>query len=167
MKTFKDTENREWIIAANIATVKRVRDLAEVDLTDPQAITALGDDPLQFGAVLYALCQEQIEKRSLDETTFWSGFDGDTIDVAARALVEELVTFSRPDRRTVLRQAIAKRQVLDQKAIRAAQQIVQSDRLDRAVENRLQEMNRRIDRLADSGPTSTQWPESSATTSAD
>ena len=49
MKTFRDSQGREWTIEVNVAALKRVKDTAGVDLTklidpDSDVIRRLTDD---------------------------------------------------------------------------------------------------------------------------
>ena len=158
MKTFKDTEGREWNIAATIGSLRRVKDLAEVDLTDPRSIASLGDDPFTFGSVLYALCKPQIDARNLTEEQFAAAFDGDVCDAAASAVVEELISFSRPAKRQTLRRVMEKKQALGRTLTEAAERMIaDGGEVDRAVAMRIAEMNRSI-----SGTPLTSLPESSA-----
>ena len=162
MKTFKDTEGRSWDITATIGSLRRVKDLAEVDLTDPKRLAELGEDPFLLGGVLFALCKPQIEQRGLTEEQFIAGFDGDVVEQAVQALVGELILFSRPAKRATLRRVMEKKAALEQKMIDAAEEMIQDGGwIDQAAESKLLEVRKM---MAASGPTSTDSPASSAST---
>jgi len=162
VKTFKDTEGRSWDIAATIGSLRRVKDLADVDLTDPKRLAELGEDPFVLGSVLFAICRPQIEQRDLSEEQFAAAFDGDVVDRAADALVEELISFSRPAKRATLRRVMDKKTALEKKMLEAAEQMIQDDGwIDQAAAAKLREVKAM---MADSGLPSMSLPASSAST---
>lgn len=98
MKTFKDNEGREWVVAINVAQHKRVRDLAGVDIyalvdDDFQGLAALTRDVAKLVDVLYVLCRDQAEKRGVSDWDFGAAIAGDTILAASDAFLDELVDF--------------------------------------------------------------------------
>lgn len=110
MKTFTDTNGRTWSVALNIAAVKRVRDLAGVDLLAPAGqaagaddagetvITRLAGDPVLLCDVVYAVCKPEADAADIRDEDFGRAMAGDAIDAATRALLEELADFF-PNRR--------------------------------------------------------------------
>lgn len=120
MKAFKDSEGREWIVAVNVGTVKQVRALTGVDLltvTDGKLFGQLADDPVTLCNVLFALCRDQCEKRSVTDEQFGCAMAGDAIEAATTALLEELVDFFPKGRRQVLQKALARAKAMQEKAI--------------------------------------------------
>lgn len=104
MHTFLDNAGRTWIIAINVATIKRVRGLVGIDLyglVDEgfQALAALLDDPVRLADVLFCLCKDEADKASVSDEDFGRALAGDAIARAADAFVDELVDFF-PDART-------------------------------------------------------------------
>lgn len=106
MQTFKDSEGIEWTIKINVASVKRVRDLAGVDLMgalDGSLFERLALDPILLGDVLHALCRPQAEERNLTPEQFGERLaSGEVIEEASVALVNELIPFFRPGQREAL-----------------------------------------------------------------
>jgi len=97
MRTFKDTEGREWTIAIHTTAIKRVRDLTSVDLLEIQdlsIIDRLSNDPVLLVDVVYAACKPQADERSVSDEQFGCAMSGDVIDEAYKALIEDLVAFS-------------------------------------------------------------------------
>lgn len=109
MKTFKDQTGQEWEVVINVGTVKRVRDLAGVDLLDivkGKVATELADDSVKLCEVIYALVKPQAEKKDLTIDAFLELMGGDSIDEAVSAFLGELVNFSPRRQRKILEKAI-------------------------------------------------------------
>ncbi len=105
MKTFRDSENREWQIAMNITAAKRVLDLLKVNLLEPEVgtpplLTRLGTDIILLCDVLYAICKPQADQREISDEQFGQALGGDAIFQATKALMEELTDFFQSLRRT-------------------------------------------------------------------
>ncbi len=154
MRTFTDNAGRAWSVALNVAALKRVRDLAKVDLLDlrdGRLFERLFGDPVTLCDVLYAACRPEAEKAGVSDEDFGRAMAGDALEHAARALVSELVAFfPNPRERAALSRVV--------QAIEAA-----TDRARTAVEERLAsgELERAIDRAlapATAGPSSSASP---------
>jgi hypothetical protein len=103
MQSFKDNAGRTWTITINVAAVKRVRGLVNVDLyklVDDgfKPLAALISDPVQLADVLYCLCKEEADGKQITDEDFGRALGGDAITLAAEAFVEELIDFF-PDAR--------------------------------------------------------------------
>jgi len=92
MHTFKDTEGREWQLKLNITAVKRVRDLAGVDLMDTaggETLARLAQDPIALVDTLYAICKPQTEVMTCGKCKGWKQFkrgdDGSEVEVPCDA----------------------------------------------------------------------------------
>jgi hypothetical protein len=96
MKTFTDNQGRSWTVEINVATVKRVRSLANVDLleiVEGTLIEKLIRDPVLLCDVVYAVCKPQADERQIMDEDFGKAMAGDAIEHATTALLEELVSF--------------------------------------------------------------------------
>lgn len=106
MKSFSDSTGDEWTISINVASVKRARDLAGVDLMtaiDGTLFDAIGQDMIIFADTLAAICKPQIDERSMSPADFGERLaDGETIDAALAAFLEDLISFFPPGRREAL-----------------------------------------------------------------
>jgi len=117
MKTFNDTKGREWQVAINVATVKRVRDLLELDLLEiapaedesatPPLFLRLAEDPILFADVLYVLCKPECDGRNVSDEDFGAALGGDVIGAATDALLAEIVNFFHGSKRQTLAKALA------------------------------------------------------------
>ena len=110
MSKFKDAEGREWHLRLNHSLLRRIRDAGGYDLhsMDGQstALQKMADDPLDFIATLYQIVEDQAERRSVTVEAFGEGFTDETVELAAKALVEAIANFTRPLRRELVRTAL-------------------------------------------------------------
>ncbi len=96
MRTFKDNAGRTWTISLTVAAVKRVRDLAKLDLLDlasGRVFERLVADPVTLCDALYAACKPQADAEGISDEQFGEAMAGDAIEHASKALVEELIQF--------------------------------------------------------------------------
>ena len=103
MHSFRDNAGRTWTVAVNVAAVKRVRGLVNIDLyklVDDgfEPLAELVSDPVQLADVLYCLCKDEADANKVSDEDFGRGLAGDAITLAADAFVEELIDFF-PDAR--------------------------------------------------------------------
>jgi hypothetical protein len=120
MQKFVDAAGRIWVVEINVATIKRVRSLAGVNLlevVDGELIERLSSDPILLCDVLYAVCQPQAQRDSVTDEAFGIGLAGDVIAEATTALVEGLVAFFPEPRRRLLEKAAAKYREVQTKAM--------------------------------------------------
>lgn len=114
MSTFKTADGLEWQVAVNVATVKRVRELAGVNLLglvgDQKAVGELFADDVKFCEVLCAVIRPQLEAAGKSDDDFFGAIDGQVIEAAAEALLREIVNFFQEPRRTLLKKAMDKYQ---------------------------------------------------------
>jgi hypothetical protein len=97
MKTFKDTAGREWAIAINVTSIKRVRDLLKVDLLDiveGKLIERLIADPVLLCDVIYVVCKSDVDAQGISDEDFGRAMAGNAIEHATKALLEDLADFS-------------------------------------------------------------------------
>jgi hypothetical protein len=141
MKVFKDNAGREWTVEINVASLKRVKSLADVDLLgvlDGTLIERLIRDPVLLCDAVYAICKPQADERSVTDEDFGRTMAGDAIESATEALLEELVSFcpSPRDRANLGRVLKATREVMD-KARDIVEARLDSGELEKAAEQAL------------------------------
>ena len=98
MRQFVDCGGNTWLIQLNVDTIKRVRDLIKVDLTDvaagdPPLIVRLGTDVILLCDVLFAVCAAQASKAGVTDEEFGRAMGGDALLAGSTALMEELTDF--------------------------------------------------------------------------
>ncbi len=131
MHIFKDGDGREWRLSLNFHTLERLK-ASGVDLTDPQVVVRLGDDPYQLGTALWCLAERQAESAGITPEQFAEATaDGDVIEAAVTALVAELVSFTRPARRAVLTKAMAAKRALEERQLTAATAMLDSGQIEK------------------------------------
>ena len=173
MKLFKDNEGREWQVAVNVATVKRVRDLTGTDLLtalDGKLFEQLVSDPVLLCDVVYALCKPQADKAGVTDEEFGRGMGGDAIDNAVSALLPELVDFFPSPRRAILKKALEKLRKLEAMTLDAASKALDSDALEKLMKQELDAtsieefVRRELKKQKSAGGTSTASPGQSEST---
>jgi hypothetical protein len=136
MRTFTDALGRSWSLEITVATLKRVRAVAGVDLIEAAGGTLLDRlvaDPVLLGDVLYACVKPQADERKITDEDFGRSLAGDAIDHATTALLEEFVAFFPSPRRRVLEQALTKLAGWRAAALSAAEARLNDPAIDAAV----------------------------------
>ncbi len=160
MKTFSDNAARAWTVQVNVGAIKRVRDLAQVNLLEViegKLLERLISDPVLLCDVIYCLCQPEADAKGISDEEFGRAMGGDAIDGATTALLEELVDFFPQAKRRVLAKALAKLQKLQATALAAVETRLDSPELEKHLEAQLRQL----------GSLSGSVPESSESTPAD
>jgi hypothetical protein len=107
MRQFNDTKNKSWNIVININMVKLIRDVNKVDilklLSDPETSEKVLGDIVCFSEILHT-CVGTTE--SISE--FSERFDGETLELAMKIFLEELIDFFPPKKRQILRSVLQK-----------------------------------------------------------
>ena len=104
MKTFTDRTGRSWNVEITVSALKRVRDLAKLDLgqiaEEPApGVVPLGrrlDDLATLGEVLFALVKPQADAQKVSQEDFLDALDGPAMGRASAAFWPELDCFFRP-----------------------------------------------------------------------
>jgi hypothetical protein len=159
MKTFCDNAGRTWTVQVNVDAIKRVRDLAQVNLlevVEGKLLERLISDPVLLCDVIYSLCKPETDAKSVSDVDFGKAMGGDAIDGGTTALLEELVDFFPQAKRRVLAKALAKLRKLETAALAAVETRLDSPELERQMAARLAQLE------SSSGSA----PESSASTPA-
>lgn len=140
MKTFNDNAARSWTVQINVDAIKRVRDLAQVNLlevVEGKLLERLIGDPVLLCDVIYCLCKPEADGKSISDEDFGRAMGGDAIDGATTALLEELVGFFPQAKRRVLAKALAKLRNLEAAALAAVETRLDSPELDREIAQRV------------------------------
>lgn len=132
MKSFNDSTGRAWSVQVNVAAIKRVRDLAGVDLLavlEGDLLQRLSEDPVLLVDVIYALLRPQANAAGVSDVQFGEAMAGEAIDQATAALLEELVSFFPLARRRILQAAVAKMRSLQEALVDTAMTRIQKVQL--------------------------------------
>lgn len=98
MKLFRDKERREWTVDVTVATLRRIRDLAGLDLAnphqgDPPPIVRMDSDVSLLVDVLFAACKPQADAAGVDGEHFAAVLGGRALADARSALMQDLTLF--------------------------------------------------------------------------
>lgn len=114
MKSFVDKNGKSWDIDLNIGAAIKIKSRCGIDLENiitvdkknqPQDVSTLerlAEDSILLFEVIFAVCENQVRAAGMNEESFAELFNGDAIEAATNALVEEIINFSRPAKRKVL-----------------------------------------------------------------
>lgn len=168
--TWTDSQGRAWSTGINVNAIRRVRDLAGInllDVFDGKLLAQLADDPVLLVNTLYAISKPQADEREITEETFGEFLVGDTIEQAATALVRGIISFFPSDRRTVLERLWKATSRTRTEAIQLATTKLDSPLIEQAIHSAIQKASDEIDqRLRSFGEPSGSSPESSELTPA-
>jgi hypothetical protein len=143
MKTFKDNAGRNWAVSVNIATVKRVKSLLEVDLLEAvegKLVDRLIIDPILLCDIVYVICKSEADSQNISDEQFGQAMAGDAIEQATEALLQELVEFFPESKRPALRKALGKFQQLQAKAMEFTLRYLDNPEIDRKMEQDLEKI---------------------------
>jgi len=173
MKTFTDNTGRTWTLVINVDAIKRVRSVASVNLMEAvegNLIERLVADPVLLCDVIYAVAKPEADANQVSDEEFGRSMAGDAIENATTALLEELVDFFPRDRRRLLGKALQKLNKLNQMAVNAVEQKLDSGEMEKQMEAALAAFDKRTPpQRSESQPTppgssSGSLPESSEST---
>jgi len=154
MKTFVDNVNRTWSIAINIAAVKRVKDLLDIDLLevlDGALLEKLASDPVLLCDCIYVLCLTEADARNVSDEEFGQAMAGEAIDRAACAFMEELTDFFPSAKRRILQKALAKLKTLEERIEGAATQRLDSGIIEQLIERELAKSDQELAAILEGG----------------
>jgi hypothetical protein len=141
MKSFNDTENRRWDLSLSIATVKRVRNLTDVDLLSildkPELLSDLAADPVRLVDVLYVVCKPQADAMGVTDEQFGESLDGQSIESATECFLEALVDFFPGARRATLKRVLDRANQFHQKSEATLMTALSDGSIDKAIEDAL------------------------------
>ena len=148
MKVFKDNLNRPWTIVVNVATVKRVRSLLDVNLLDVvkldkkdkpniDLLEQLASDPVLLCDVIYCICKPDADLQNISDEDFGAAMGGDAIEHATTALLEELVDFFPEAKRLVLRKLMNAGEKVKTRMEKALELQLNDPKLDKELEDQV------------------------------
>jgi len=125
MHVFRDAAGREWSLTISIATVKRIKALAGVniveEISNARLLERLCVDPVLLCDILYAICKPDADRLGVTDEQFGQALAGDAIEAATNAMLQELVDFFPTRRRAVLKKALAAAEKMDEAQLAAVE----------------------------------------------
>lgn len=161
-----DGRGRDWSTAVTVNTVRRVKQLTGVDLLevfDGKLMAQLAIDPVLLANVLYAVSKPQADERGVSDEEFGELLAGESIERATEALVQGIIDFFPPARRSVLERLWRATSRADAEAVKLAQAKLSDETIDTAIRRMIREADDEIDReLSKFGGSFGSLPEPSA-----
>lgn len=116
MATFKDKTGVEWQVSLDAPIVEEVKEKHGIELTnlDRDPLLKLRNDPMVLVAVVYLICQYQIEERGISAKDFGRSLPSPP-DEMMEAVKESIVNFSHSGRASHIREALTKYEEMSQK----------------------------------------------------
>lgn len=155
---FTDRHGRAWTINGSLGLFERVHRETGVDLLDlattQQSLEQLRS-PFTLGHVLYQLLRDEIAARQLTEEQFSEGFDGDVLQEASAALIDEVIFFSPSRIRPILQTIVSRSRAAEERMAAIA-----TSNLDEIA----RQTDEALERLTTYGANATSSAESSAST---
>ena len=152
MRTFKDTAARTWSLSLNISIAKRLRDELKIDLFDEnvgETIARLSGDPVLLADVLFLMVKDEADAKNITDEDFGSALGGDTITTATDSFLEELIDFYPEKKRAILQGLLSKINQAEERLMTETIEMIDSDSMDRFIEEQIQEMRGRLNTSGD------------------
>lgn len=164
MKTFTDNTGRTWTLSVTVGTIKRVRALCGVDLANiitmesgktPNVglLERLASDPVLLVDVLFAVCKPEADTKGITDEEFGRAMAGDAIELAATALLDEIIDFFPEAKRKVFRKILDASRRFEARSKQALMELLEDPAFDEKIDQAL-------DRLTISSSVSPESPES-------
>ena len=112
--------------ANSIEKIKKQLSVSILDLNGSGVIEKLMDDQLLFCNVIYLLCETSCKELKISPEEFAENIEGEQIEKATVAFIEDLVSFLPPHRRAILQQSLKMINELNQKAVELSMEKMQS-----------------------------------------
>lgn len=158
-----DKAGRDWCTAINVNTIRRVRDLTGVLLTDAadsDLIERLYNDCMLLADVLYAICEPQAKQREIDSAGFGELLCGETIDKACESMMRDLVDFFPSGRRPAVEQIWRAARRVETERVKLLDQKLTDEKFEELLTSQMKQASEEIDRrLAALGECSGKSPE--------
>lgn len=142
MKQFADSNGQVWPLTVNGYTVKRCRDLLSIDIGeptsgDPPLLTRLGTDLVFLVDLLYVVCKPKADELGLTDIQFAERLEGDSLQLAYSAWMEEWRDFFQKLRQPHKARAIAEQTEMVARAMAEADKAMASDGFKAMTERKL------------------------------
>ena len=145
---WRDASGREWSTAVTGATIKRVKELTDVLLTD----AATGDlwgrlatDVILLCDVLYAVCKPQCDERGVSDCQFGELLAGEVIDAAHESLERDLIDFFPSRRRDPIRRMAAATRKMEQAGLQLIERKLTDEQIEALIRHAAQQAEIQID----------------------
>jgi hypothetical protein len=145
MPSFRDANGKTWEVRVDVAAVKRVLELAHVDLRvieSGKTLAELALDPVKLVDTLYAVVKPQTDAVGISDEQFAALFAGDVLEAAATALIDGILDFFPASQRRALEKL---RTAIDrgtQKVFSLAEAELNPEKIESEIERRFRRRNK-------------------------
>ena len=151
MKSFTDNAGRIWTVAVNVAAIKRVRAICDVDLNaivemdeknnpSTKLLEKLATDPVLLVDVLYAVCKNEADAQSITDEDFGRAMAGDVIDHATAALLDEIVNFFPEAKRQAFQKILSATRRFEKIAREKLESLISDGRFEEELVSKLEQL---------------------------
>ena len=146
MKTFTDNTGRTWTLSVTVGTIKRVRALCGVDLANiiktPNVglLERLASDPVLLVDVLFAVCKPEADTKGITDEEFGRAMAGDAIELAATALLDEIIDFFPEAKRKVFRKILDASRRFEARSKQALTELLEDPAFDEKIDQALNQL---------------------------
>jgi len=145
---FTDNRNRAWQVAITVLDVKRLRENLDIQLTDPESLSALFDSEETQYEVLWYLLEKQAEAYGLDAVAFATVYT-ENFTVISEALVESIKLFFRQTGRPELNNLISKILNASTRLRGIVEKNLSSEKFDSVLTKLVEDQDQRISKALD------------------
>lgn len=148
MHSFNDRSGEAWDLDLNVGSAMRLQSRLKIRIEDAVSMQVaesceksllekISEDSILLFNIVFVLCEDQVQKRGLTADDFAARFDGNTIDNATTALMDELLNFSRPAQRKILLQLRKIGEEISERANNTLTELIATADFQTELENRL------------------------------
>ena len=122
MKTFTDNTGRTWTLSVTVGTIKRVA------------------DPVLLVDVLFAVCKPEADAKGITDEEFGRAMAGDAIELAATALLDEIIDFFPEAKRKVFRKILDASRRFEARSKQALTELLEDPAFDEKIDQALNQL---------------------------
>jgi hypothetical protein len=122
MQSFVDSKDRTWTIELNYDTMRRIQADTRIDMTRPflglphdSVFNQVNDSVLTMLAVLWSICRLRADEVGAKRAYFESAIEGEPLEKAREALLEEWRLFFQRNRRLAEAEFVAEQTAIHKK----------------------------------------------------
>lgn len=111
MRSFIDDHKRQWDIRVTIGSVKKIKSRCNIDLFDfgkDGFLKTLIEDHNIMADIYWILLEKQAKENEIDLDSFLDGLAGDTLPLALKAFLDDLIDFFQGSKKKAAKTVLAK-----------------------------------------------------------
>ena len=125
MHSFTDSKGRPWQLELNVDVIEQVKAECGVnllDVADPDSnlLKELVTFPPLVAKLIFAAVADQAKLKEVDDREFRRSMNGDTLQAAHEALLDEVILFSPKHRRSLLQAVREKQSEVEEAGVKLA-----------------------------------------------